>query len=607
MTQRYHLMPFGAEVLGNGTVRFRLWAPSAKDVQIKLQHQNKTEIHRLTAQAKGWFEGVFSASGETMYSYIIDGRRDVPDPASRFQPDDVHGASAVVNPQAWVWSDGDWYGRPWHEAVIYELHVGTFTPEGSFDAAMAKLPYLRDLGITAVELMPVADFPGRWDWGYNGVLPFAPDARYGEPDDLKRFVQAAHALGMMVFLDVVYNHFGPEGNYLHLYAPEFFSKKHGTPWGMGFNFDGPHSEAVREFFIHNALYWLEEYHFDGLRFDAVQAIVDSSDLHFLGELAETLRQGPGRTRHLHLMVENGANTAHYLRRTPQQGAIWFDAQWNDDFCNVIEVLLGGEQGGFFAEYTQNPIENLGRSLAEGFVYQGELLRHQEGVRRGEPTDRLVPLAFVNFLENHDRVGNRPYANRLHQRVSPEALTLVTELLLLMPTVPMMFMGQEFAAPQPFPFFCDLEPLFAADTYRGRRREVAYINGIETALNETQVPDPTKPTTHACALLDWAVLQQPAHAAWLEFHRALLALRTCELVPLLAAMPAGKGRYTLLGGQGLDVVWTLDGGVRWRIQLNMGNEPIACKPVSAWVYASDRAHNDVPQGRLPPWSLVCTRE
>ncbi|HSO06493.1 MAG TPA: alpha-amylase family glycosyl hydrolase, partial [Pelomicrobium sp.] len=309
---RGHAMPFGAELRPGGTARFRLWAPSARSVELVLVRDGAAETLPMQRLEDGWCERVAPAAAGARYRFRIDGELEVPDPASRCNPDDVHGASELVDPAGYDWADGDWRGRPWHDTVIYELHVGTFSPEGTFAGVERRLDYLRELGATAIELMPVADFPGRRNWGYDGVLPYAPDGAYGRPEDLKRLIDAAHSRNLMVFIDVVYNHFGPEGNYLHTYAKPFFTERHPTPWGAGINFDDARSRAVRDFFIHNALYWLEEYHADGLRLDAVHAIADDSAPDILEELAAAVRAGPGRDRHVHLVLENDKNQARYL-------------------------------------------------------------------------------------------------------------------------------------------------------------------------------------------------------------------------------------------------------------------------------------------------------
>src|SRR5215472_16387143 len=391
-----HRMPFGAEVGPDGT-RFRLWAPGAPRVELELE--GRDAAIPMERDADGWAVATVRDVGAgARYRYRIDGGLAVPDPASRHQPEDVHGPSEVIDPESFEWSDGDWRGRAWPEMVFYELHVGAFTPEGTFAGARTRLDYLADLGVTAVELMPVADFPGRRNWGYDGVLLFAPDGRYGRPDDLKRLVHACHARGLAVFLDVVYNHFGPDGNYLGVYASPFASARHLTPWGHAVNFDGPGSDVVRAFFRENALYWIEEFHFDGLRLDAVQAIRDDSPRHILEEIAGAVRDGPGRSRAVHLVLENAANEARYLRRVG--GRPLYAAQWNDDIHHALHVLCTGERDGYYADY-QDPADALGRCLTEGFAYQGEFSVYR-GRPHGEPTKDIALTAFVSFLQNHDQ-------------------------------------------------------------------------------------------------------------------------------------------------------------------------------------------------------------
>jgi len=344
-------MPFGATVTSDG-VDFGLWAPSARTVEIEVDGG----IVPLDAAGGGWYRHHAPHVGAgTRYRYRIEGELYVPDPASRFNPDDVHGASLVVDPRAFAWTDGAWRGRPWREAVVYELHVGTFSPEGTFAGVQSRLDYLADLGVTAIELMPLADFPGKRNWGYDGVLPFAPDASYGTPDDLRSLVDAAHARNLMVLCDVVYNHFGPEGNYLHRIAQPFFTDRHKTPWGAAIDFDGGASRPVRDFFVHNALYWIEEFHADGLRLDAVHAIVDDSSPDFLTELALRVREGPGREREIHLVLENDRNDAHRLARNDRGVPVAYTAQWNDDFHHVAHHLLTEEHHGYYADYAQGPV------------------------------------------------------------------------------------------------------------------------------------------------------------------------------------------------------------------------------------------------------------
>src|SRR5579863_9157148 len=368
--KRRYNMPFGAECREDGSVRFRLWAPAARQVDLCLA--GTCAQIPLERRDDGWFELITNvARPGTQYHFRINGEQEVPDPASRFQPHDVHGPSEVVQPDAFDWRDNAWRGRRWEEAVIYELHVGSFSSAGTFSAVRERLDYLADLGITAVELMPIADFPGRRNWGYDGVLLYAPDSCYGRPEDLKRLVQAAHERGLVVFLDVVYNHFGPDGNYLSVYSPQFFTNRHHTPWGDAINFDGPESRVVRDFFIHNALYWLEEYHLDGLRLDAVHAIADDSRPDIITELAEVVRQRINGERVVHLMLENADNATRYLGRDHEGRVTLYDAQWNDDIHHALHVLITGEHDGYYSDYAHEPLRHLCRCLSEGFAYQGE--------------------------------------------------------------------------------------------------------------------------------------------------------------------------------------------------------------------------------------------
>ncbi|MGH8299366.1 MAG: malto-oligosyltrehalose trehalohydrolase, partial [Steroidobacteraceae bacterium] len=529
MTRRRHEMPFGAQLLADGQVRFRLWAPAAHRVELVLESPAGSQrVLPLETLANGWLERVTGeAHAGSRYGYRIDGETLVPDPASRRNPQGVHGPSEVVDPDAFDWTDGDWRARPWRESVVYELHVGTFTPEGTFAGVAGKLEHLQRLGVTAIELMPVAEFPGARGWGYDGVLPYAPASAYGSPEDLKSLVCAAHAHGIAVMLDVVYNHFGPEGNYLHLYAPQFFTDRHSTPWGAAIDFESAASHPVRDFFIHNALYWLEEYHLDGLRLDAVHAIFDGSEPGILTRIARGARQGPGRERPVYLVLENLANEARRLGVPGEPNT--FDAQWNDDCHHCLHVLLTGESHSYYADYHERPHALLCRSLAQGFAYQGERSRHLGGPR-GEGSSHLPPSAFVSFLQNHDQVGNRALGERLTQLSRPEALRAAAAVLLLAPSPPMLFMGEEWAAPEPFPYFCDFEPGLAQKVRQGRLREFAHFQG--------SVPDPCAAATFASAHLQWNRRAESSHARMFDHYRRLLALRRRDIVPLLPRILGG---------------------------------------------------------------------
>ncbi|MDT3706130.1 MAG: malto-oligosyltrehalose trehalohydrolase [Thiobacillus sp.] len=601
MSAQRHDMPFGTQLTGDG-VRFRLWAPGCEEVKLCLADGARESALPMTARGDGWFElAVPGAGAGTRYRFeMTDGLR-VPDPASRFNPDDVHAASEVIDPTAFDWRDNAWRGRPWHEAVVYELHVGTFSPEGSFAGVAARLDYLAELGVTAIELMPVADFPGARDWGYDGVLPFAPESRYGRPEDLKTLVDAAHAKGLMVLLDVVYNHFGPEGNYLHVYAKPFFSDRHHTLWGAAINFDGAQSRTVREFFIHNALYWLDEYHFDGLRLDAVHAIVDDSAPHILDELAQRVHAATAPGRHVHLVLENDANEARYL------GPGRYAAQWNDDIHHALHVLVTGETDGYYVDYADAPIRHLGRCLAEGFAYQGEASAYRGHARRGEPSAQLPPQAFVSFLQNHDQVGNRAFGERIGRLAPPQALRAAAAVYLPAPAIPLLFMGEEFAATTPFPFFCDFGADLRDAVTAGRRREFGRFTRFADAAALAAIPDPNAAATFTAARLDWVRIGDDGPAACLAHYRELLRLRRDVVVPRLRGMGGHAARFEVLAPHGLVVAWRLGDGSTLRLLANLGTASLhAAAPAGAPLFAmATEASGD--RIVLGPWAVVWTLE
>ena len=603
--KRVHGMPFGAKALEAGRARFRLWAPSVSRVELALPEGDAPSYLEMEPQGDGWHETVTAAQPGTRYRFRIDGRLEVPDPASRYNPEDVHGPSVLVDPAAFDWKDDAWRGRRWEEAVIYELHVGTFTPEGTFAAAAGRLDYLVALGITAVEIMPISDFPGGRNWGYDGVLPFAPDAAYGTPDDLKRFISAAHARGLMVLLDVVYNHFGPDGNYLHVYAKPFFTERHPTPWGAGLNFDGARSRAVRDYFIHNALYWIEEFHMDGLRLDAVHAIADDSSPHILEELAERVRTGPARSRHVHLVLENDRNQAHYL--DVERGPARYDAQWNDDLHHAFHVLLTAERDGYYADYADWPARRLGRALAEGFAYQGEPSDYRGGEPRGEISTALPPTAFVSFLQNHDQVGNRAFGERLTAIANEDALRAAVCAWLLAPQPPLLFMGEEFGAATPFLFFCDFGPDLASAVANGRRSEFERFARFSDPGVRAAIPDPGAVETFARSKLDWSSLDRPAHARWLELYRRLLSLRRERIVPLLNGTRGHASRYVEVGDGALVIDWALGGGAGLEIRLNLSTQDCAASrpPTGALLHCEPAGSAAAfAAGRQPARSAAC---
>jgi maltooligosyltrehalose trehalohydrolase len=603
--KREHNMPFGACRLPNGGARFRLWAPGAQAVELMLGDSPLTATAlAMTALPDGWYGATLAQAGAaTRYAFRIDGGLTVPDPASRSNPDDVHGASLLTDPQAFDWPDAGWRGRPWHEAVVYELHTGTFTPAGSFAGAIERLDDLVALGITAIELMPVADFPGRRGWGYDGVLLYAPDAAYGTPDDLKRLVAAAHARGLMVLLDVVYNHFGPDGNYLHAYAPDFFNPALHTPWGAAINFDGPGSRQVRDFFIHNALYWLEEFHLDGLRIDAVHAMHDSSTLHFIDELAQAVQQGPGRQRPVHLLLENSLNDASRLTRNASGQPLLATAQWNDDVHHALHVLATGETDGYYADFSSQPLPLFGRALAEGFAFQGQASAYRGGAPHGTPSSGLPPLAFVNSLQTHDQVGNRAFGERIALLAAAsqreDALRALLACVLLAPAVPMLFMGEEYAASTPFLYFCDFSGDLATAVTQGRRNEFAgFVRFGDPAVRD-RIPDPNAETTFLHSKLQWAEREQPAHARWLALYRQLLGIRQAQLLPCLAQ--AASGHCTLSGAGLLQLRWPLGATDSLHLLAQLHDSPAeaALLPPGKVIYQS---HADADTVLRPAWSV-----
>ena len=532
-------MPFGAEALAGGGVRFRLWAPGAKNVDLSLGHR----IVPMGSKPAGWYEHVEPQAGPgTRYRYRIDGELLVPDPASRFQPEDVDGPSEVVDPQAYKWAAHAWTGRPWTEAVIYEVHVGAFTPEGTYAAVAKKLKALVDLGVTAIELMPLADFAGKRNWGYDGVLPYAPDSVYGRPEELKALIDAAHGLGLMVLLDVVYNHFGPKGNYLPRYAPQFFTERHQTPWGAAIDFS---NDSVRKFFVHNVRYWLEEYRFDGLRFDAVHAIIDESPRHILDEICASVPAGK------HLVLENDANQARFI------GPGKYTAQWNDDSHHGYHVLATGESDGYYVAYADAPAKHLARCLAEGFAYQGEESPFSKEPR-GEPSAHLPPSCFVDFLQNHDQIGNRAFGDRLLSLSDEKKLKALSAIQLLAPSPPLLFMGEEWGCQQPFLFFCDFEGELGEAVRKGRREEFSRFASFRNSI-----PDPLAESTFRQCVLDWT----RRDAGWLSHYKKLLQLRARAIAP----RRFGPGNYRLLGERAFEVKWS---GLT--LIANCGDQKVAVK-------------------------------
>jgi len=537
--------PVGALPLASGVTRFRLWAPSAL-AGLALEVEGHPPI-RLRPDADGYVQADVDCPPGARYRYRLDTGMAVPDPASRLQDGDVHGDSIVVAPDAYPWRHPDWAGRPWEESVLYETHVGL---EGGFAGLEARLPELAALGITLLELMPIADFPGPRNWGYDGVLPYAPDTAYGTPDELKRLIDAAHGLGMGVMLDVVYNHFGPDGNYLSSYAAPFFRRDIRTPWGDAIDFRQP---AVSQFFKDNAVYWLTEYRFDGLRLDAVHAIAGPE---WLLELAADVRRRVPAARRAHLVVENDDNRASLLRGD-------YDAQWNDDAHHVLHRLLTGETQGYYADYADRPAQALARCLAEGWLYQGQVSRYRGGQPRGEPSAGLPPTAFVLFLQNHDQTGNRALGERLAGLVDgPDRLRAAVALQLLAPQIPLIFMGEERGSRTPFLYFTShADPALAQAVREGRQREFSRFAAFSDAAS--RLPDPNDPATYD------ASRPNPGEDAqtWMRDYAALLRLRARLIVPRLAG--AASLGACAMGGHAVFARWELADGARLSVYANLG--------------------------------------
>ena len=504
----------------------------------------------------GWFEAELACGTGARYIYVLDDGSRVPDPASRAQAHDVHDWSVVIDPAAYAWRETRWQGRPWYETIIYEIHCGLY---GGFRGVEAALPRLADLGVTAIELMPINDFSGGRNWGYDGVLPFAPDTSYGSVDDLKALIDAAHAHGLMIFLDVVYNHFGPDGNYISRYAPATFREDYRTPWGAGIDFRRP---DVRRFFTENALYWLLEYRFDGLRLDAVHAI---SEPDWLDEMAADVRASVEVGRHVHLVLEHEGNVSSHLRGG-------FDAQWNDDIHNVIHFLLTGETEGYYCDYAERPASKLAKGLSEGFIYQGDASAHHGGKSRGTPSGDLAPISFVFFMQNPDQIGNRAFGERLTRLCSADALEAAIALQILAPEIPLIFMGEEDASTTPFLFFCDYDGELAEIVRDGRRHEFARFKAFTDPALRDAIPDPNAPSTFSRS----KPLRDETHGRErFDYYRRLLSLRRSLIVPRLkGARTVGA---TVLSEAAVRVQWRLNDGSELTLLSNLGADAACAVP------------------------------
>ncbi len=515
----------GAIVGDDGQVDFRVWAPTARALEVVVDRAgDPAQTRPLTRGRDGVFTLTWPGLGAgARYHYLLDGDGPLPDPASRFQPGGVHGPSTVVDP-AYAWSDHEWPGVPLEALSIYELHVGTFSPAGTFAGVTAQLPALRALGVSCLELMPVADFPGARNWGYDGAALFAPARCYGTPDELRRLVDTAHALGLAVLLDVVYNHTGPDGSYLGRFSPYYFTDRHASPWGAGLDVDGEHSRQVREFFIENALHWVHEYHMDGLRLDATHAIHDHGPRHFLAELTARVKASVSG-RHVHVIAEDHRNLAMMV--APPEAFGWgLDAVWADDFHHQMRRLLAGDRDGYYRDFSGTAAD-LATTLRQGWFYTGQHSEHLQEARGTDPSD-VAAAACVVCLQNHDQVGNRARGERLHHQIDAAAFRAASVVLLTAPETPLLFMGQEWAASSPFLYFTDhAEPLGRLVT-EGRRREFQDFSAFADPAAAESIPDPQAPSTFLASRLDWSERDREPHASTLRLYTALLDFRRTHL-------------------------------------------------------------------------------
>jgi len=594
MTARFaHTLPWGTEIVEDGA-RFRLWAPAQGSVS--LLAESGATIPMAKADG-GWFEvhtdAVPVGGG---YQFVLQDGMRVPDPAARAQMSDVHGPSRLVDPKSYAWRCPDWKGRPWQEAVIYELHTGTFSRAGTFYGIAHDLDRLVDAGITAIELLPVAQFGGNRGWGYDGVLLYAPHTAYGGPDGLKRLVDACHERGLMVLMDVVYNHFGPDGNYLHQYAPDFFDANRNTPWGAAIAFD---RTPVREFFLHNALYWLEEFRCDGLRFDAVDHIKDTAEEEVLAEIARTIRTRIP-DRHIHLTIEDDENTTRLFQFDESGAPRLYDAEWNDDWHHAVHVILTGEETGYYKDHADEPVARLARTMAEGYDYQGQVSAFRGGKARGESSAHLPPTVFINYVQNHDQTGNRAYGDRLVSLAPPAAVDAALTLLLLAPHIPMLFMGDEYGETRPFLFFTDFHGDLAKAVVKGRRADFGSHESYANTATREAIPNPNAIETFERSILE------PADTPRLALVKRLLEARKTHVVPHLTSFGEHAGAVTALKGSAFRVQWNLDDNSALVLTANLSDAPVTI-PSNAGgkPFFTTPPGTDPGAGALPPWSVVAS--
>jgi len=573
----------GATVLPNGRVEFRLWAPHAESVAVKLL--DNSALISMRSQEHGYYTAVADeTSPEALYYYVIDGKKERPDPASRAQPQGVHGPSMVVDPSAFAWTDGAWAGRALDDYIIYELHVGTFTKTGTFDAVIPYLRYLKDeVGVTAIEIMPVGEFPGRRNWGYDGTYLFAPQSSYGGPAGLKRLINACHEVGLAVVLDVVYNHLGPEGNYLSDFGP-YFTDRYKTPWGAALNYDGPHSDAVRDYIVGNAVYWVTEYHIDGLRLDAIHGIYDFSATHLVQEIATAVhRQGLRLGRQAVVIAESDLNDARVIG-SPTEGGYGVDAQWNDDFHHSLRVALTQERMGYYQDFHGLP--DLEKALQSGFVYSGQYSAYRQR-RHGNVSEQCPATRFIVFAENHDQIGNRAIGDRLTVQVSDEALKGALALVLLSPNIPLLFMGQEYGETNPFQYFTNhSDPELVKAVKVGRRREFVLFG-----WKEEDIPDPDDPATFERSQLSHGP-RTPQQTAMLQWVNSLIQLRKTVSSLAVEQTRLKPAVWTYQTEQVLVMHRSVAAGPAIVVVLSFNEQPVTVRlqgPVGKWQLALDSGH------------------
>ncbi len=534
ITKAYWQLDLGASFT-NGKLQFRVWAPKAREVAVRIVTSGKEQSLYLSGSPGGYFTAPADGlSAGDRYLYVLDGIYQYPDPASRFQPEGVHGPSEIVDPRTFEWHDNDWKGKAEEDLIIYELHTGTFTEEGTFEAVAARLGYLIELGITAIEIMPVAQFPGPRNWGYDGAYPFAPQNSYGGPTGLKTLVDSCHGRGLSVILDVVYNHLGPEGNYLDNYG-YYFTDKYKTPWGMAVNFDGPYSDEVRRFFIDNALYWLTEYHIDALRLDAVHGIFDFSARHFLRELADVVHNsGKASGRNVYIIAESDLNDVRIIK-AHKAGGYGIDALWNDDFHHALHALITCEDQSYYEDF--GGIKHLKKAFSDGFVYSGQYSKFRRR-HHGSISKSIPPTKFIVYSQNHDQVGNRMRSDRLSQTQSLEKLKLCAAIVVLSPFIPLLFMGEEYGETAGFHYFISHTDSSLIENVRKGRREEFAAFGWQEGLS-----DPQAENTFLDSKLHIELHKLGNHKILFEFYRKLLRLR--KEIPLLNRPDKKKMEVTAL--------------------------------------------------------------